>query len=141
MSGLSQNVFYPATVFNYYPADYVLPGTERPAPEFGLLNSATAIGRANAANAWVYSNGIAADVTVYGATGTQFDLTPYTAVARDASGLLDLVDRVLMGGGMSPAVRAAITGAVNALPASDTLGRARAALYLVLASPSFQVQR
>ena len=34
-----------------------------------------------------------------------------------------------------------VWGAVNALPATDTLNRARTALYLVVSSPQYQVQR
>jgi hypothetical protein len=42
---------------------------------------------------------------------------------------------------MSTAMRSAIVTAVNAVAATDTLNRARGALYLVLTSPQFQVQR
>jgi hypothetical protein len=42
---------------------------------------------------------------------------------------------------MSAAMRDAIVTAVNAVPATDTLNRARTALWLVTTSPQFQVQR
>ena len=140
-SSLGQFVFYAPSVFNYYPADYVVAGANLPGPEFGLLTTATAIGRANFANTLLFSTGIAADPDLYGATGTQRDLAGYLAVAGDASALADRLDRNLLAGTMSTAMRQAIAGAVNALPASDTLNRARTALYLVVSSPQFQVQR
>jgi hypothetical protein len=140
-SPLGQNAFYAPSVFNYYPADYVVAGANLPGPEFGLLTTATAIARANFANALIFSNGIAADPDLYGSTGTSFDLSGYQAVAGDATALTDRLDRNLLAGTMSVAMRAAIAGAVNALPATDTLNRARTALYLVVSSPQYQVQR
>jgi uncharacterized protein (DUF1800 family) len=139
---LAQNVFYAPTVFNYYSPSYGIPGTPLVGPEFQLLTSATSIARANVVNALVLSaNGIAADANVYGATGTQLDLAPYTAVAGDTNALLDRIDRNVMGGTMTASMRSAIASAMNAVAASDALGRARAALYLTFASPQYQVQR
>lgn len=138
---LAQFVFYAPSVFNYYPFDYVVPGTQLLGPEFGIQTSTTAINRINFANALVFSTGIAADATVQGATGTQLDLGRYQSVAADAGALADQLDRDLLAGSMSASMRTAIVTAVNAVPATDTLNRARGALYLVLTSPQYQVQR
>ncbi len=140
-ASLGQFVFYPSSVFNYYPFDFVVPGTQLLGPEFGIQTSTTAVNRANFANALVFSNGIAADATVYGATGTQFDITRYQSLAADSGTLVDQLDRDLLAGTMSAAMRAATVTAVNAVAATDTLNRARSALYLVLTSPQYQVQR
>jgi uncharacterized protein (DUF1800 family) len=140
-SALAQNVFYSPSVFNFYSPGYVVPATTLVGPEFGLLTSATAIGRANFANGLVYTTSIAADTNVFGATGTQADLSAYAAVAGDAAALVDRVDRHLLAGTLGAAGRAAILAAVQALPATDTTGRARAALYLAFSSPQYQVQR
>ena len=140
-SSLSQNVFYAPSVFNFYSPDYQVPGTKLNGPEFQLLTSATAISRANVANALLFSNGIAPDSTVYGATGTQLDLSPYTAVAADAGTLADRINTYLLAGAMPSAMRSAIVTAVNAVPANDPTGRARTALYLAFSSPQYQVQR
>ena len=48
---------------------------------------------------------------------------------------------LLLHGTMSPAMRSAIIAAVNVIPASDTLSRARTAAYLVTTSSQYQVQR
>ena len=140
-TALGQFVFYAPSVFNFYPFDYVIPGTTLLGPEFGVQTAATAIARANFANSFIYSNAIAADVTVYGATGTTISLASYTGVASDAAALADKLDRNLLGGRMSASMRNAIITAVNAASATDAVARARAGLWLVMSSPQYQVQR
>lgn len=140
-AGLGQFVFYAPSVFNHYPFDYVVPGTPLLGPEFGIQNSTTAVGRANFATALVFTNAIAPDPAVYGATGTTLDLAACQAVAGDAAALAQRLDRHLMGGTMSAAMRNAIVAAVNALPATDTLNRARTGIWLVVTAPQYQVQR
>jgi uncharacterized protein (DUF1800 family) len=140
-SQLGQFVFYPPSVFNYFPPDFSVPGTSMPGPEFGIQTTNTAIARTNVAGSIIFANQILPDSTVYGATGTVLDFGPYQAVAANAAALADLLDRDLMAGTMSAAMKAAIVGAVNAVPASDTLGRARTAAFLVVTSPQFQVER
>jgi uncharacterized protein (DUF1800 family) len=140
-SALGQFVFYAPSVFNFYPFDYEIPAVQLLGPEFGVQTSTTAIARANFANNLIFSNAIAADASVYGATGTSVNLAPYTALASDAAALADRLDRDLLGGRMSAAMRAAVVSAVNAVSASDATGRARTALWLVVSSPQYQVQR
>ncbi len=140
-TALAQNVFYSPSVFNFYSPGYVIPATSLRGPEFGLLTSATAIGRANFANSLVYTASIAPDAAVFGATGTQTDLAAWSAIAGDAAALVERVDRYLLGGTMGAAAREAFIAAVQAVPASDPLGRARAALYLAFSSAQYQVQR
>jgi Protein of unknown function (DUF1800) len=140
-AALGQFVFYSPSVFNYYPFDYELPGTALLAPEFGVQNATTSVARANFANGLLFVSSIAPDSTVYGATGTTLDLAPYQAVAADATALTSRLDQDLLAGRMSAAMRDAIASAVNAYPATDTLNRARAALWLVITSSQFQVQR
>ena len=139
-AGLAQFVFYAPSVFNFYPFDYVVPGTQLLGPEFGVQTATTAINRTNVASTLVFAP-IYADSSVYGATGTAIDLAPYQAVAADAGALADRLDRNLLNGTMSAAMRNAIVTAVNAAPASDTLLRARTAFWLVVTSSQFQVQR
>jgi Protein of unknown function (DUF1800) len=140
-ASLGQFVFYAPSVFNYYPFDYVVPGTQLLGPEFGIQTSTTAINRANFANGLVFSNSIAPDATVYGSTGTTLNLAAYQAVALDAGALADRLDRNLLNGAMSAAMRSAIVTAVNAASATDALARARAGVWLVVTSPQYQVQR
>ena len=135
---LGQQLFYPASVFNYYPPTYVVPGTAAIGPEFAIQNSSTAINRYNFANTFAFAT-IAPIATLPGAIGTQPDWTALTNVAGDANALLDKLSTLLLHGTMSAATRAAIIPAINA--ASDPLTRARTAFYLVATSSQFQVER
>jgi uncharacterized protein (DUF1800 family) len=140
-AALGQFVFYPPSVFNYYPPDYVVPGTDATGPEFGIQTTSTAIARANFANALVFNAQIARDASVYGSTGSALDFTGWQYLAPNAGALADRLDRELLAGRMSPAMRSAVIAAVNAVPATDTLGRVRTAAWLVVTSPQFQVER
>jgi hypothetical protein len=47
----------------------------------------------------------------------------------------------MLAGRMPPAMRSAIVAAVNAVPATNLLARARTAAWLVVTSPQYQVER
>jgi uncharacterized protein (DUF1800 family) len=137
---LGQPLFYPASVFNYYPPGYVVPGTQANGPEFALQNSSTAINRWNAVNTLAFGT-IAPIATLPGATGTRPDWSALAAAAGNADALLDRLDALLLHGTLAPAARAAIAPAINAVPATDPLTRAKTAFYLVATSSQFQVER
>ncbi|NDP42337.1 MAG: DUF1800 domain-containing protein [Aromatoleum sp.] len=137
---LGQPLFYPSSVFNYYPPTYVVPGTTRIGPEFAIQNSSTAINRTNFANTLTFGS-IGPVATLPGAIGTVPDWSALQAVSVDANALLDKLDTLLMHGTMGAPMRAAILPAINAIPANDPLGRAKAAFYLVATSAQFQVER
>jgi uncharacterized protein (DUF1800 family) len=135
---LDQDVFRPPTVFNYYPSDYVIPGTTLNGPQFGILSTTTSLRRANFANTIIY-NGIG--VTANSPTGTQLNLTALQALAADPVALVNELDRVMMHSTMTPAVKTSIVNAVSTVTASNTLSRARMALYLVASSSQYQIER
>jgi uncharacterized protein (DUF1800 family) len=141
-TALLQNAFFAPTVFNYYPPDYVVPGTSLNGPEFGIMTTGTAVGRANFANTMVYNQ---INVNVPNTpSGTRLDLTEMQSLAAaDASGnlLVEALNWRLMHGRMSPEMRSRILTAVVAEPVANTLQRARAAIYLVATSSQFQIQR
>ena len=141
-SGLAQNTFNPPTVFNYFPPDYVVPGTTLLGPEFAIYNTGTSIGRANLGNSLVY--GVINVAVPDTPNGTRLTLTELQAIAAadtTSNQLLDVLNQRLMHGTMSQEMRDSIRTATNTLVATDTLGRARAALYLVVTSSQYQVQR
>jgi uncharacterized protein (DUF1800 family) len=138
---LGQPLFYAPTVFNYYPPDYVLPGTQLNGPEFALQTATTAINRANVANTLLFSNTIAPDATVYGATGTTLNFGALTPYAGNAIDLVARMARLLVAGNLSSEARSAIVTAVNAIATSDATGRVRAAAYLITTSSQYQVER
>jgi len=139
-SQLGQNLFYPTSVFNYYPPDYVLPDKTNIAPEFAIQNSSTAINRYNFANALSFGT-IAPLSTLPGAIGTTPDWSALSALAGDPNALLDKLDALLMHGTMPAAMRASIVPAINAIAATDPLTRAKTAFYLLTTSPQYQVER
>ncbi len=153
---LDQDAFNPPTVFNYYPMDYIIPGTNLSGPEFGIFSTGTALKRPNFVNQFVAPNnnpatpGIPRNINQpatnvnYAPCGTRIDIARLQAlVTSDPTGttLIDTLNRELLHGSMSPAMRTDISTAVQSVAASNPLKRARTALYLVATSPQFQVQR
>ena len=80
-------------------------------------------------------------VTYPGATGTQPDWTALQAVAGNTSALIDKLDALLLHGTMPAAMRSGLATAIDALPASDPLNRAKTGYYLVVTSSEYQVER
>jgi len=138
---MGQDVYYSPTVFNYYPAEYRIPGTSLVAPQFGIHNTNTVLHRMNFAYDMIYNGGYEPDGDVPNAIGTRVDLKPFAGVAADPAKLVALVDDRLFGGGMPIGIRAEIVAAVGALPADDPDERARMALFLAASSFQFQVSR
>jgi uncharacterized protein (DUF1800 family) len=137
-SNLDQDVFRAPTVFNYYPADYVIPGTTLNGPTFGILSTTTSLRRANFVNT-ILNNGVA--VSVNAPTGTQVPLTAFQALASDPQALVNELDRLMMHNTMSPGMKSSIVTAVSSVAASNTLSRARMAVYLVASSSQYQIVR
>lgn len=140
-SNLGQSLYNPTTVFNYYPPDYLLPGTEVLAPAFAILDSSTVLARSNFVYQMVFGNGANADSTVSGSIGSKIDLSPYTALASDPESMVTKLDQLLMHGTMTATMRSTIVNTVSAISATSTTTRAQTAVYLVLTSPQYQVMR
>ncbi|HEX8735789.1 MAG TPA: DUF1800 domain-containing protein [Pyrinomonadaceae bacterium] len=151
---LEQDVFNPPTVFNYYSMEYIIPGTPLSGPEFGIFSTGTSLKRPNFINQMAPPNstgttGIAAVANSASnptsiPCGTRIDLSRLqTLAASDTTGaaLVDTLNRELMHGSMSSAVRSDILTAVQAVASTNTLKRARTAYYLVTTLAQYQVQR
>jgi hypothetical protein len=141
-AALGQNAYQAPSVFNFYPPNYPLQGTNLVSPVSAIYSTTTVLARANFVYTLLYSNGgIAPEPTVIGAIGTKIDLSPLAALANTPDKLIDLLDRVMMHKNMSTAMRRNIIEAINAVPLSDPLARVRTAVYLVATSPQYQVER
>lgn len=146
---MGQPLFGASTVFNYYPPNYPMPKSSTlVAPQFGILNTATASARLNFISAVVYAPGglvFPPDSSVAGAIGTRVDLKSYEAIgAGSAAALVQRFNTDLMHGSFGTSEIDAIIAAVNAFPAGDARfasDRARSAAYVTLASPRYQVTR
>jgi hypothetical protein len=147
-TGMAQIPFLSPTVFNYFPPDYVVPGTSMVGPEFAILTTGTTIQRANFINRMVFTAPpipVSGDTNSGGAPlGTSFDFSDLQAlVTSDSTGglLMDELNRRMLHGTMSAQMRSTILTAYNSVTATDTLGRVRQAIYLVATSSQYQVQR
>jgi uncharacterized protein (DUF1800 family) len=143
-NNMGMNVFAPPSVFSYFsPFNGVPGGGGLRGPEFQLLSTSTAVQRANFINQLVLVGGINANPNNYPfwPRGTALDLAPLQALADNPPALVDALDSLLLHGTMSNEMRTSIIGAVNAVAATNTLKRARTAVYLVATSSQYQVQR
>jgi uncharacterized protein (DUF1800 family) len=136
-SSMSQSVMDSPSVFNFFPPNYGIPGTNLLGPEFDLETTATTLVRANFINSFVYGSI---------GTGTTVSFTTYANLAANpnATGqLLDTLNALLLHNAMTSDARASILAAVNAVPAGSTqnLARAQAAIYLILSSSQYQVEQ
>ena len=136
---MGQNVFYAPSVFNYYPAEYRIPGTDVVAPAMGIHNTNTVLARSNFAYAMLWDDGIWPDEDIPGAIGTTVGLAPWVALAADSRKLLAAIDDRFYGGAMPAGVKAAIYDAL--LQIDDAGERARTALFLATTAFQFQVGR
>lgn len=143
-TGMGQNPFRSPTVFNYYPPDFVVPGTSLLGPEFALMTTGTSITRANFSNRFVFTHPAISGGTTDAPNGTAVDFSDLQALASaDTTGnlLLDELNKRLLHYTMSQQMRDTILPVVTMVSSTDTLGRVRQAVYLVTTSSQFQVQR
>lgn len=142
---MGQDLFNPPTVFSYYPADYVLPGTNLSAPEFGLLDTQIAYLRLNFVNTLFLANngnGLPAlGAARLSPTGTQVNIAGYQAQAGTPENLVDMLNVMMMHSSMSLSMRTSIIDTISTIPSSDPANRTRVAIYLVATSSQYQVQR
>lgn len=136
IASLGQTVFQPDTVFSYYPADYLTPGTSLLGPEFGILSASTSLRRANLVNTLVYST---IPVGANNPSGTSLDLGGIQTLAGNPAAMVEELNQRLCHGLLSASANAAIVTAVNA--AATPKAKAQQATYLVATSSQFQVER
>jgi uncharacterized protein (DUF1800 family) len=131
---IGQQVFYAASVFNFYPPLAAIPLTQPPlfGPEFALFNTASTLNRANLIEAMIFFSI---------SSGTTIDLTAIAAMGNDPPTMIEALNQQLLHGTMSAPMQSAILSAVIAVPSSNPLMRAQTAAYLIMSSSQYQVQR
>jgi hypothetical protein len=118
-------------VFNFFPPQNLIPGTPLNGPEFAIFNTNTALARTNFVNSIV--NGTIS-------SGTKVDFTPVqNAGSQDA--MLDWLNTYMLHGTMSSQMKQTLLTAMSSLSATNTKSLSRMALYLVISSSQYQVQR
>jgi len=131
------------TVFNFFRPDHEPPGTLGTAglagPEFQILTHSQITATTNAFEAQVF-RGYAG----YASARTDqvlIEVGPLRVLAADPAALVASLDRLLLAGAMSPEMRRAIVDHVTLEPLGNGTQRALEALYLVVTSPEFAVQK
>jgi uncharacterized protein (DUF1800 family) len=129
-SNMEQNVYFPATVFNFFPPVNPIPGSTLNGPEFAIFDTNSSLGRANFI-----------DDMVYGAVGsnTQFNFTSVINAGTPTQ-MLSWLNTIFLHGTMPDTMQQDILTAVNTVDASNAQGQAQAAIYLVTSSAMYQVQ-
>jgi uncharacterized protein (DUF1800 family) len=138
---MGQDVFYSPTVFNYFPAEFKIPGTSVIAPPMGIHNTNTVLARSNFVYGLLYDGGLQKDDEVADATGTALAIAPYAALAGDPRTLVAELNSRLFGGAMPAGVQSEIFNTLVAMDSADAEERARAALFLAATSFQYQVAR
>jgi uncharacterized protein (DUF1800 family) len=141
-SNMSETIFDSPTVFNFYQPSYPLPDSDLVGPPFGIYDAATAFERYDCAVKLI-SGPVAPNKTIdfIKPTGTSLDFSAWTKAAASPATLIADINERFFHGAMSTHLDRALTGLMSQIPATDPLGRARAALYVAVTSPEFQVEQ
>jgi hypothetical protein len=138
-TSLAQTPMRAPTVFNFFSPDYQPQGPMADArlkgPEFEITTDSTVVTVAN------YLRNI-----INGGMGptenrTTINLTYEQSIAGNPAQLVDHLNGLLMGGTMSPAMRTIIIDAVTKTTATNAVERVRTAIYLVVNSPEYVIQK
>ncbi len=159
---MGQASFNPPSVFNWFPPDYPLAGTTMVAPQFAIANTNTALARINFPNTLVYwwynkGQGLPPDPSVPNAIGTRVSYAAWENLISDTTKasmpVVDRLNELLTAGRLSAAEKQSIVTAMDAWKSTDTWltgadsqsnwkrERVKTAVYLILSSPHYQVQR
>jgi len=142
---LNQHLFRPPSVFNFYPANYPVPGTTLNGPAFAIHNSSTALIRLNYLTYLIFNGGSAAAAGIPAAFGTKINLAPFLTDAEDPGKLVDRFSVLATGAPLPAATRTDIVAAVASFTSQNNTNwkaeRVNQAAYLVFASPNYQIQR
>jgi len=130
-TSLLQPPFLSPSVFNFYPPNNIVPGTQLLGPEFKILNANTTISRVNFIN----------DL-IYGSVGphTTTDISAYVNVAGNVGNLLNMVNTNLMHGEMPSDMYSTLFNTLSSGAFTNNTSTAQAALYLVESSNQFQIE-
>lgn len=136
---MSEDLFNAPSVFNFFPPTARVPGEAVLGPEFAIFSSLTSLRRDNFVNRVIFSTIPAAEPNR--PTGTSIDLSSWDTLASDPNRLVDILNGLLLHGAMSQEMRQSVMTAVTSIPATNRRSRVRTAIYLILTSSQYQVQR
>ena len=127
---MNQEIFFPPTVFNFFPPVNPIAGTTLNGPEFAIFNTVTSLARANFIND-----------AVYGSLGssTRLDFSPVVN-AGTPDQMVTWLDTLFLHSSTPDSMKQTILTALSAIDPNDKNGQAQAAMYLFLSSSMYQVQ-
>jgi uncharacterized protein (DUF1800 family) len=129
-SNLNEEPYRANSVFNFFPPNYVIPGTTLNAPEFGIENTASAVLRLSLADS-IVNNKI---------SGFNVDLSNTSALGVEAANPTNLVatlNMLLMHSQMPVAMQTEVINAIT--PLSSNAQRVRVAIYLIITSSQYKI--
>jgi uncharacterized protein (DUF1800 family) len=137
-SPLGEKPYTSGSVFNFFPPNYVIPGTTLNAPEFGQENTASAVLRLTLANTLVYNgvSGFTVDLSKTSALGMTASATGNAMT--DSGNLVDSLGVIFMHGQMPTQMRTNIVNHIAGL--TDPAQRVRVATYLVITSSFYKIE-
>jgi uncharacterized protein (DUF1800 family) len=137
-NALGEKPYTAGSVFNFFPPNYIIPGTTTNAPEFGQENTASAILRLTLADNMV--NNKISNFTVNLSATSALGLTAsQTGVAlTDTGNLVDSLGIIFMHGQMPDDMRTAIVNHVATLTSIPE--RVRVATYLVITASQYKIE-
>src|ERR1700732_3109573 len=114
-AALGERPYSSGSVFNFFPPDYVIPGTTFNAPEFGQENTASAVLRLTLANTLVYNgvSGFTVDLSKTSALGITASATGNAMT--DSGNLVDSLGVIFMHGQMPAQMRTDIVNHIATL--------------------------
>ncbi|MGZ4967337.1 MAG: DUF1800 family protein, partial [Chthoniobacterales bacterium] len=127
------------TVFNFFEPDYEAPGAIAAAglhsPEFEITTETTVVSTANFLRNAIY--------TFVGPNSDRItlNLANEISLASNPTNLVDHLNSLLLAGTMSSDMRNILINAVGQIPSNNPTERARTAIYLVINSPEFAIER
>ena len=138
-AALDEEAMHSPTVFNFFEPTYSAPGAIAAAgltsPEFEITTETTVVTAANFIRNAIYGYlGPSSDKIT-------LDLKNEISLASDPARLVDHLSTLLLASSMSDTTRNIIVNAVGQIPATNPTERARTAIYLVVNSPEFVIER
>jgi hypothetical protein len=138
-AALGEEAMHSPTVFNFFSPEYAAPGAIAGAglqsPEFEITTETTVVTITNYLRTAIYSFlGPATDKITLNLANDQ-------TLAANPAQLVDHLNSLLMAGGMSTEMRTTLINAITQIPANNPAERAKTAIYLVINSPEFTVDK
>jgi uncharacterized protein (DUF1800 family) len=129
-NNLSERPYRANSVFNFFPPNYVIPGTTLNAPEFAIENTATATLRESLADSIVNNK-------ITGFTVDLSDTSTLGVMAANPTTLVNYLSMLFMHSQMPANMQSVIINAIT--PLSSNAQRVRVALYLVITSSQYKI--